>query len=176
MSPWVTFVNVTLGDLCELTRVPVLRIDDRFDHRSRQNTSGREGAFIGIKEAAGTKARKGGKVRVIIRTIKSSRHRETKLTYTSCPKPRPTLPKCPYCKKTKSVLSGIGANVKIVEVDLDKNEDVIRKGLQDITGRTSVPAVFVNGKFIGGCNDGPGVVPLNRQGKLVPLLKEAGAL
>lgn len=32
------------------------------------------------------------------------------------------------------------------------------------------------GSFVGGCNDGPGVVPLNKDGKLVPLLKQAGAM
>jgi hypothetical protein len=29
---------------------------------------------------------------------------------------------------------------------------------------------------VGGCNDGPGVMPLHKQGKLVPLLQQAGAL
>uniref|UniRef100_A0A7S0GRY1 Glutaredoxin domain-containing protein n=1 Tax=Amorphochlora amoebiformis TaxID=1561963 RepID=A0A7S0GRY1_9EUKA len=83
---------------------------------------------------------------------------------------------CPYCRKAKDVLKSTGAKFKIVEVDVEKKGNELRKGLYSLTGRTSVPAVFVHGKFIGGCNDGPGVVPLQKKGKLVPLLKEAGAL
>ena len=45
-------------------------------------------------------------------------------------------------------------------------------------GRTSVPAIFVGGEFAGGCNDGGmgGVVSLERDGKLQPLLSAAGVL
>jgi hypothetical protein len=32
------------------------------------------------------------------------------------------------------------------------------------------------GQNVGGCNDGPGVMTLHREGKLLPLLKQAGAL
>ena len=44
-----------------------------------------------------------------------------------------------------------------------------------MTGRTSVPAVFVGGEFVGGCNDGGlgGVVPLEQRGQLRPLLQKA---
>ena len=45
-----------------------------------------------------------------------------------------------------------------------------------ITNRTSMPNVFIQGKSYGGCNDGPGVVTLQNQGKLDSLLKQAGAL
>ena len=48
-------------------------------------------------------------------------------------------------------------------------------GLQ-MTNRTSMPNIFIRGKSYGGCNDGPGVVTLQNQGKLNPLLKQAGAL
>ena len=39
-----------------------------------------------------------------------------------------------------------------------------------------MPNIFIQGKSYGGCNDGPGVVTLQNQGKLNPLLKQAGAL
>ena len=45
-----------------------------------------------------------------------------------------------------------------------------------MTNRTSMPNVYIKGTSYGGCNDGPGVVPLHRDGKLLPLLKEAGAV
>jgi glutaredoxin len=45
-----------------------------------------------------------------------------------------------------------------------------------MTDRTSVPNIFISGQSVGGCNDGPGVVTLHSQGKLVPMLQAAGAL
>lgn len=45
-----------------------------------------------------------------------------------------------------------------------------------MTDRTSMPSIWIGGSFVGGCNDGPGVAPLHRDGKLVPLLTQAGAL
>jgi hypothetical protein len=36
----------------------------------------------------------------------------------------------------------------------------------------AVPA----GQNVGGCNDGPGVMTLHKEGKLVPMLKQAGAM
>lgn len=45
-----------------------------------------------------------------------------------------------------------------------------------MTDRTSVPNIFIAGENVGGCNDGPGVMTLHGQGKLVPKLQAAGAL
>lgn len=47
----------------------------------------------------------------------------------------------------------------------------IRSALGRKVGRTSVPAIFVNGVYIGGCEDGPsdeapGLVPLAFQGTI----------
>ena len=44
------------------------------------------------------------------------------------------------------------------------------------TGRTSVPSVWVAGEYLGGLNDGPGLLPLDEQGELEPKLRAAGAL
>ena len=54
----------------------------------------------------------------------------------------------------------------------------LRAELAKETGRTSVPALYVGGQFVGGCNDGGmgGVMPLYRSGRLQTLLTEAGAL
>ena len=45
-----------------------------------------------------------------------------------------------------------------------------------MTGRTSVPNIFIAGNGVGGCNDGPGVLALHRDGRLEPLLRSAGAI
>jgi len=52
----------------------------------------------------------------------------------------------------------------------------IRAELAKKTARTSMPNTFVGGEGIGGCNDGPGLMTLNKEGKLVPMLQAAGAL
>jgi hypothetical protein len=36
--------------------------------------------------------------------------------------------------------------------------------------------VVCAGQNVGGCNDGPGVMTLQKEGKLLPMLKQAGAL
>ena len=53
-----------------------------------------------------------------------------------------------------------------------------RAELAEKTGRTSMPAVFAGGEFVGGCNDGGlgGVMTLDKAGKLKPMLADAGAL
>lgn len=45
-----------------------------------------------------------------------------------------------------------------------------------MTGRTSVPNVYISGTSYGGANDGPGILSLHKKGELVPLLQAAGAL
>lgn len=54
----------------------------------------------------------------------------------------------------------------------------IRAEMADVIGRTSVPAIFIGGDFIGGCNDGPkgGIVKLNGSGELDAMLGAVGAL
>mmetsp|Transcript_4095 Transcript_4095/g.5471 ORF Transcript_4095/g.5471 Transcript_4095/m.5471 type:complete len:102 (+) Transcript_4095:1-306(+) len=83
---------------------------------------------------------------------------------------------CPYCKKAKGVLDDLGAKYKAIETDQDSNGAAYKDQLKKKTGKTSVPQIFISGEFIGGCNDGPGIVPLHASGKLVPMLKEAGSL
>jgi glutaredoxin-related protein len=48
--------------------------------------------------------------------------------------------------------------------------------LGKMTGRATVPHIFINGTSYGGCMDGPGLVPLYEDGRLQKLLKKAGAL
>lgn len=48
--------------------------------------------------------------------------------------------------------------------------------MPQLTNRTSMPNVFIGGSSQGGCNDGPGIMTLHKEGKLVPMLKSVGAL
>mmetsp|Transcript_20408 Transcript_20408/g.40793 ORF Transcript_20408/g.40793 Transcript_20408/m.40793 type:complete len:225 (-) Transcript_20408:88-762(-) len=81
---------------------------------------------------------------------------------------------CPFCRRAKDYLDGEGIEYSVVELDeLPGNEgNEIRATLGRMTQRTSVPSIFVNGKYIGGCNDGPGLLPLASSGELSILLNE----
>jgi glutaredoxin len=85
---------------------------------------------------------------------------------------------CPFCKRAKDILNEIGAEYEVMELDVVPEGKAIRAELGDRTGRTSMPSVWIQGQYIGGCNDGGlgGVAKLQEQGKLLPLLQEAGAV
>jgi glutaredoxin 3 len=66
---------------------------------------------------------------------------------------------------------------QLVEVDaLGADGYAMRVELNELTGRSSVPNIFIGGKGVGGFSDGPGLETLHKEGKLQGLLKEAGAL
>ena len=66
----------------------------------------------------------------------------------------------------------------VVECDVDTDGKALRAELGDLVGRTSVPAIWIGGEFIGGCNDGPmgGLMTLNNEGKLDGMLQSVGAV
>lgn len=59
---------------------------------------------------------------------------------------------CPYCKKAKAALFGIISEKDVLIIELDQREDgnAIQDALLEVTGRRSVPQVFIGGKFFGG--------------------------
>jgi len=69
---------------------------------------------------------------------------------------------CPYCIKAKDLLiNKLGATVEVLELDQDKAIGYpIRAELGKRTGRTSVPSIWIDGQFIGGCDDGPVTVTI----------------
>jgi len=73
---------------------------------------------------------------------------------------------CPYCKKAKALLAELGAS--FAEIDITSNEDDAMDKLYEKTGRSTVPQIFINDKFIGGCDD---MFALHRSGELKELLK-----
>ena len=88
----------------------------------------------------------------------------------------------PSCKKAVEAFKLMNADVKIVRLDGPWSEGNPKRAiLGKKVGRTSVPFVFINGKYIGGFDggkndDAPGMVDLAFQGKLRPMLLEAGAM
>lgn len=84
----------------------------------------------------------------------------------------------PYCVQAKAILDEKGATYTVLELDTEEDGKAIRAEMGDMLGRTSVPAVWIEGTFIGGCNDGPmgGINGLNSSNKLDAMLKSAGAI
>jgi len=79
---------------------------------------------------------------------------------------------CPFCRRAKDYLDDNNIAYKSMELDdLEGNiGNEIRAMLGRRTQRTSVPSIFINGKNIGGCNDGPGLLTLAESGELNDIL------
>ncbi|MGM9425574.1 glutaredoxin 3 [Hydrogenophaga sp. MI9] len=73
---------------------------------------------------------------------------------------------CPYCSRAKALLQQRGVT-DYEEIVVDGKPD-LRAQMAKITGRTSVPQIFVGETHVGGCDD---LHALDRQGGLVPLLQ-----
>jgi glutaredoxin 3 len=73
---------------------------------------------------------------------------------------------CPYCVQAKRLLKSKGVD-HIEEVRVDINPDE-RVKMMEITGRRTVPQIFVGQTHVGGCDD---LVALDGRGELVPLLQ-----
>ncbi|GMF21700.1 unnamed protein product [Phytophthora lilii] len=80
---------------------------------------------------------------------------------------------CPYCAKTKTLLTQLGAKYEVIELDQIAGGSEQQDALEQITGQSTVPNVFVGGKSIGGNSD---VQKLHKAGNLEPLLEQNGAL
>jgi glutaredoxin 3 len=73
---------------------------------------------------------------------------------------------CPYCVRAKQLLQAKGvAHIEEVRVDLNPDE---RVKMMEITGRRSVPQIFIGDTHVGGCDD---LMALDSQGGLMPLLQ-----
>ncbi|XP_057870867.1 glutaredoxin [Cryptomeria japonica] len=80
---------------------------------------------------------------------------------------------CPYCKQVKQLLATLRAKTEVVELDTTSDGPDVQAALKEWTGQRTVPNVFIGGTHIGGCDD---TVAKHKNGQLVPLLSEAGAL
>lgn len=74
---------------------------------------------------------------------------------------------CPYCIRAKLLLRWKG--VQFTEYKIDGDGAARIKMAERANGRRTVPQIFVNNQYIGGCDD---LYALDRQGKLDPLLMQ----
>ena len=75
---------------------------------------------------------------------------------------------CPYCTRAKQVLQSKGV-AQIEEIRIDTDPEA-RRHMMDITGRRTVPQIFIGDTHVGGCDD---LIALDGRGGLVPLLNAA---
>ncbi|MEY3675041.1 MAG: Glutaredoxin-3 [Pseudomonadota bacterium] len=73
---------------------------------------------------------------------------------------------CPYCVRAKQLLKARGVE-HIEEVRIDQLPQE-RDRMMALTGRRTVPQIFIGDKHVGGCDD---LMALDSQGGLLPLLQ-----
>jgi glutaredoxin 3 len=76
-----------------------------------------------------------------------------------------TQPWCPFCERAVHTLTKKGVAFREIDAPRGSAE---RAESERLSGRTSVPQIFVDGRHIGGCDD---LMALDRAGKLDPLLE-----
>ena len=77
-----------------------------------------------------------------------------------------TQPWCPYCSRAISLLASKGAPFREIDAphgSTERQESIRRSG-----GRTTVPQIFIDGRYIGGSDD---LAALDRAGRLDALLR-----
>lgn len=72
---------------------------------------------------------------------------------------------CPYCVRAEQLLTSRGVTIsEKIRVDLDPSR---RNEMMKITGRRTVPQIFIGDYHVGGCDD---LIDLDRSGRLDTLL------
>jgi glutaredoxin 3 len=73
---------------------------------------------------------------------------------------------CPYCIRAKALLKQRGVDaIEEIRIDLDPAQ---RDHMMAITGRRTVPQIFIGDTHVGGCDD---LIALDQKGGLMPLLQ-----
>lgn len=74
---------------------------------------------------------------------------------------------CPFCQRAKMLLKQRGVEqIEEIRVDLEPSE---RDRMIEITGRRTVPQIFIGETHVGGCDD---LIALDQRGGLMPLLQQ----
>ena len=72
---------------------------------------------------------------------------------------------CPYCVRAKALLTQRGVTaIDEVRIDLEPAQ---RERMVALTGRRTVPQIFIGNTHVGGCDE---LIALDRRGGLAPLL------
>ena len=72
---------------------------------------------------------------------------------------------CPYCIRAKQILKACGVeDIAEIRVDMQPGE---RTKMMEVTGRRTVPQIFIGTTHVGGCED---LMALDSRGALMSLL------
>ncbi len=75
---------------------------------------------------------------------------------------------CPYCIRAKQILKSKGVDaIEEIRIDMQPEE---RMKMMEMTGRRTVPQIFIGDTHVGGCDD---LIALDGRGGLMPLLTGA---
>jgi glutaredoxin 3 len=77
---------------------------------------------------------------------------------------------CPFCIRAKQILKAKGVEaIEEIRIDTQPQE---RMKMMEITGRRTVPQIFIGDTHVGGCDE---LIALDGQGGLMPLLNGTAA-
>ena len=75
---------------------------------------------------------------------------------------------CPFCVRAKALLKQRGVEqIEEIRIDLDA---AARDHMMQLTGRRTVPQIFIGETHVGGCDD---LIALDQRGGLAPMLGAA---
>lgn len=80
----------------------------------------------------------------------------------------PDAPKCGFSNAVVQILRMHGVNYDSHDV---LENDSIRQGIKDFTNWPTIPQVFINGEFVGGCDI---LLQMHQNGELIDELKKVG--
>ena len=79
----------------------------------------------------------------------------------------PQAPQCGFSKAVMDIFDGLGATFKTVDV---LSDPAIRDGVKQFTNWPTIPQIFIEVEFIGGCDI---VRDLHKRGELATMVKKA---
>lgn len=79
------------------------------------------------------------------------------------------MPMCGFSARVVQLLNSFDVKYETVDVLLDPR---IRQGIKDFSNWPTIPQLYVNGKFIGGCDI---CMELHENGELEPIVKSGTA-
>ena len=71
---------------------------------------------------------------------------------------------CPFCRRAKTLLKDKGVEWTELNIEADP---LHREAMMELSGRNTVPQIFINGAHVGGCDD---LIELDAKGGLDTLL------
>ena len=80
----------------------------------------------------------------------------------------PVFPQCGFSGQVVQILSHIGAQFKGVNV---LEDDALREGIKTFSNWPTIPQLYVNGTFVGGCDI---IREMFEEGELRPFFAEQG--